>query len=421
MFWKNVVWPIKYFVIDCSKSQGVNSDIYNVVFERIKEFHFVKPSKEYSVLLNAFLKAKEWDGIIGFCEWWGFENFRKEDYECEMLPNGKKMPISLVESAHLSCAKALINKKDKDAILAFIPKLQELAEHNPIMQYPNYYVGKLLLASGRDKQEAVSALLPFARKKQTEFWVWQLLAEALEDDEEKRMACLLRAAHCNTPEQYLVKVFLILAKAFKQQNCYADARLYLDKYCQIKADAQANISNDAHAMLLESWYSEVAGKKASYELDYMTITNELLFADMPETDAVVSFVNKDKKVATVVYGNRKEGFFKYERFVKKLSAGDSIKIRIQEVSSDGFMKVFSVKISETQITSDFCKSVIGVVSSNSSMTAYFLQTGKESYYIPSNIVSKHHLVVSEQIMALVLFSYNRKKNEWKWGCVKVIR
>ena len=421
MFWGNVVWPINAFVRDCSKSQAVNDDIYNVVFESIKEFRFVKPSKEYSVLLNAFLTAKEWDGIIGFCEWWGFENFRKEDYECEVLPNGRRMPISLVESAHLSYAKALINKKDKKAILAFIPKLQKLAEQNPTMQYPNYYVGKLLLASGSDKQEAVSALLPFARKKQSDFWVWQLLAEALEDDEEKCMACLLRAAHCPTQDQFLVKVFLLLVEAFKQQHYYADARFYLDKYIQAKNETQTNVSREAYNLTRENWYSEAAGKKASYELDYMAITNELLFADMPETDAVVSFVNKDKKVATVVYGNKKEGFFKYERFVKKLSTGDSIKIRIQEVSSDGFMKVFSVKISETPVTSDYCKTMKGSVYSNMQMTVYFLQTDKESFYIPSNIVSKMGLAIGEPVSATILYSYNKKKEEWRWSCVTVKR
>lgn len=421
MFWENVVWPINTFVRDCSKFQGVNDDIYDVVFESIKEFHFVKPSKEYSVLLNAFLTVKEWDGIIGFCDWWGFENFRKEDFECEVLPNGKKMPISLAESAHLAYAKALIARKDKEAIAAFIPKLQELAEQHPKMQYPNYYVGKLLLASGSDKKDAVSALLPFVRKKQSDFWVWQLLAEAVEDDEQKYMACLLRAVNCHVQEQFLVRVYLILAGALRQRGHYADARFYLDKYCQIKAETQTNVSREANSMLNEAWYAEAAGQKPSFELDYMSITNELLFADTPETDAVVSFVNKDKKVVNVVYGKGKEGFFKYDRFIKKLNNGDSLKIRIQEVSADGFMKVYSARVSDTLAGSDFCKSVTGSVTSNRSMTAYFLQTDKESYFIPPFIVSKMQLVIGEPISAIVLYFYNKKREQWGWSCVKVKR
>lgn len=420
MFWNNIAWPIGAFVRDCS-GKG-HWDEFTKVFDAIKDFPFVKPSKEYSVLLNSFLSGKEgWDGIIAFCDWWGFDNFREEDYECEVLSNGKKMPISLVESAHLTYAKWLINKQDKDAIVAFIPKLQELAEQNPQMQYPNYYVGKLLLATGSDKQVAVKTLLPFVRKKQSDFWVWQLLAEALEDDVEKHMACLLRAVHCNTPEQYLVRVYLIIANAFKQLHYYADARFYLDKYCHIKAKAQANISYGANTLLHESWYAEAAGQSPTYQLDYVSITNELLFEDMPESDAVVSFVNKDKKMVTVVYGKKKEGFFKYDRFISALNIGDRLKIRLQEVSADGFMKVFTAKISDSPISTDYCKSVAGTVSSNASKTAHFLTTEDESYFIPSNLVNKMHLTDEESATGVVLYSYNKKKDKWGWICVQIDR
>ena len=421
MLWGKIAWPINAFIRDCSKTQNVGTEIFTKLFEIIRVFPFAKPSLEYSVLLNAFLSAKEWDGIIEFCDWWGFENFRKEDFECEELPNGKKMPISLAESAHLVYAKALIARKDKDAIAAFIPKLQQLAEQHPKMQYPNYYVGKLLLASGSDKKDAVSALLPFVRKKQSDFWVWQLLAEAFMDDDEKYMACLLRAVNCHVQEQFLVRVYLILADALRQRGYYADARFYLDKYCQIKAETQTNVSREAGSMLNEAWYAEAAGQKPSFELDYMSITNELLFADIPETDAVASFVNKDKKVVNVVYGKGKEGFFKYDRFIKKLNNGDSLKIRIQEVSADGFMKVYSARVSDNPVNSDFCKSVTGSVTTNRLMTAYFLQTDKESYFIPPTIASKMRLVIGEPISAIVLYSYNKKREQWGWSCVKVKR
>ncbi len=146
MIWKNIVWMINAFVRDCAKSKNISDEIFDKLFESIKEFYFVKPSREYSVLLDAFLTAKEWKRILNFCEWWNFKNFRKEDYEYEELSDGRKMPISLVENAYRTCAKVLMNSKDKEAISAFIPKLQQLAENYPQMQYPNYYVEQLFLA-----------------------------------------------------------------------------------------------------------------------------------------------------------------------------------------------------------------------------------------------------------------------------------
>jgi hypothetical protein len=422
MVWTNIVWPINTIVRDCSKEQNVPTDFLTSLFEAIQGLPFVKPSLEYSVLLKAFMTCKEkWMAFTEFCDWWGFENFREEDYVCEVLPNGKKMTISTVESTYLAYAKQLIEKNDQEAIAIFIPKMQKLAEAYPEMQYPSYYLGKLLLAAGDDGEETLNSVLPFVRKKQTEFWAWQLLAEALEKDDEKCMACLLRAVHCNTQDQFLVNLYLMLANAFQQLKYYADARYYLDKYFQVKQDTQASVSRLAASFKNQDWYSKAAGQTPSYQLDYMTITNELLFHDIPETDAVVSFVNKDKKMATVVYKKGKEGFFKYDRFLSRLNTGDMLKIRIQEVSADGFMKLFSVRLSETPVVSDYCKSVTGTVSSNMSMTTFFLQSGKESFYIPPTISTKMQLIVGEPVSAIVLYSYNKKKEEWKWNCIKVKR
>ena len=426
LFWSNVVWPINIIVRDCTRSQN-NVDKNNVnnildsLFEIVQELNFAKSAKEYSLLLKAFLTAKEWNGIGALCDWWGFENFHQEDYESEVLSNGRKMPISLAESAYIAYAKELINKKDQEKIKNFLPKIQDLAERYPKMQYPGYYVGKLLLASGSNKQEAVKALLPFVRKKQSDFWAWQLLADTFDNDNDKRMACLLRAVHCHTQEQFLVNIYLILSKAFSQLHYYSDAKIYLDKYLRVKKETQTRVSMDANNMTKENWYSEANGQDCNFKMDYVSITNELLYGDKSETDATVSFVNKDKKVVTVVYGKGKEGFFKYNRFISRLTVGDIIKIRIQEVSADGFMKVYSARVSDNPVNSDYSKSVSGTVTSNQSMTAYFLKCESDSYYIPFNIADRMNLIVGEPISARVIYSYNKKKTVWGWSCIKVNR
>lgn len=421
MIWNNIIWPINTIVRECSNMQFVPTDFISALFDLIQVFPFCKPSKEYSVLLKAFMTIKEkWTRFTEFCDWWGFDNFQDEDYTPETLPNGRKLSISTVEGAYLAYAKQLINKRDKDAISMFIPKMQDLAEKHPEMQYPNYYIGKMLIAQGGTKEETLSYIVPFVRKKQSEFWAWQLLAESLTDDDEKCMACLLRAVHCHTQEQFLVNLYLILAKAFKQLKYYADARFYLDKYMKVKVDTQAHISNDAIAMQKEDWYIVSANQKPSYELDYLSISNEILFADIPETDAVVSFVNKDKKMATIVYGQKKEGFFKFDRYVKKLNIGDILKIRIAEVSSEGYMKINSVRVSKENLSNDYFQKVNGVVSTNMAKTAYFLKTAdSNSYYIPAEQAKRMQLNPEDKISALVLYSYNKKRSEWSWSCLKI--
>ena len=89
MFWNKVVWPINAFVRDCS-GKGQWDDL-TTLFAAIKDFPFVKPCKEYSVLLNAFLTGKEeWDGIVAFCDWWGFDNLGKKTMNARCYRTGRK-------------------------------------------------------------------------------------------------------------------------------------------------------------------------------------------------------------------------------------------------------------------------------------------------------------------------------------------
>lgn len=423
MIWNNIIWPINAIVRECSNMQIIPTDFLSTLFDLIQVFPFSKPSKEYSVLLKAFMTIKDkWQRFTEFCDWWGFDNFQDEDYTPEILPNGRKMSISTVEGTYLAYAKHLISKRDKEAISMFIPKMQDLAEKHPEMQYPNYYIGKMLLALGNTKSETLNYILPFVRKKQSEFWAWQLLAESLAEDDEKCMACLLRAVHCHTQDAFLVNLYLMLADAFKQLKYYADARFYLDKYLKVKNDSQTHISYNASTMQKEDWYINANGQKPSYNLDYLTISNEILFGDVPETNAVVSFVNKDKKMATIVYGLKKEGFFKYDRYLKRLDVGNTLKIRIAEASSEGYLKINSVRISNDNLFNDFFQKVSGVVSTNKAMTAYFLKTNDgNSYYIPTELANRTQIKSEDVISALILYSYNKKRSEWNWSCIKIFK
>lgn len=420
MVWGNMVWPISAFVRDCVKISHPQEDILTEVFNLIKEFPFVKPSKEYSVLLNAFVKAKNWRNINNFCDWWDFSNFREEDFECDIV-NGRKMPTSLAENAHLAYARTLLALRDMDGIAAFLPKLQEFSDKHPDMMFPNYYRCKLLLATGNNGENTLATILPFVRKKKTEFWAWQLLAEIFVNDNEKHLACLLRAVNCRTKEEFLVRIYLMLAKIFRGNGHYADARYYLDKHIQVKNNTQTRISDEVYAMKSESWYNEAANQQPSFAIDYMAITDDLLFHDVKETYAVVSFVNTDKKIANVIYGKEKTGYFKYDRFMKNVRVGDALNIRIDSITPEGRMNLYSAKKADNAVETDFYKTFSGSITSNHAQTAFFLNVEGESCYIPSNFISKNNLNVGDEISVLALYSYNKNKDSWGWSCVKVMR
>ena len=211
----------------------------------------------------------------------------------------------------------------------------------------------------------------------------------------------------------------MLANIFRRNGHYAEARYYLDKHIQVKNNTQTRISDEVYAMKNESWYNEAANQQPSFTIDYMAITDDLLFHDIMETYAVVSFVNTDKKIANVTYGKEKTGYFKYDRFLKNVRVGDALNIRIDSITPEGRMNLYSAKKADNAIETDFCKTLTGVVSSNNAKTAFFMNADGVSCYIPSVFAEKNNLSVGDTISILALYSYNKNKDSWGWSCVKV--
>ena len=69
-------------------------------------------------------------------------------------------------------------------------------------EWGEFRIGKLLILSG-DVERARTYILPTARKKPSEFWVWSLMADLFPD---RRANCIARALTCPTDEKYTVRV-----------------------------------------------------------------------------------------------------------------------------------------------------------------------------------------------------------------------
>ena len=91
-----------------------------------------------SFLYKAFHKTHQtWSRYIEFADWWGFDNFRSEDYLKEEYKEKKIM--SIAEQAYITYAKKLLEgelidprsqerKIDKSKIQEFLPKLETFIE-----------------------------------------------------------------------------------------------------------------------------------------------------------------------------------------------------------------------------------------------------------------------------------------------------
>lgn len=395
------------------------------MFELVRQFNFEKPSETYSVLFKAFLKYKDiWPAFKVYCEWWNFDSFRPEDYLCEVFASGKKESFSLVERAYIAYSKCLLQEQVKDIvkIKSFAEKLENLAEAHPEMDYPGYFAGKLMLALNEKGDDIVATIRPFVRKKKNDFWAWQLLAEAVEkDNRDLYLACLLRAISCRTKDDFLVKIRLRLVDELVNRQIYGLAAQQLRLYCKTKLTNNNTWqpSGEIRTYLEQAWYRQYqAAQKETIPLDYMALTNNVLFGDIPEHSCIVSFVNADKQIINVVYGYEKEGFFKYDTSLCP-QIGMGLSIRIQEISKDGFMKIFSSRVSseEKQPNLDYYKEVEGVVIYNQHKDIYSFKSDDIVCFIPPQYVEKHNIEKGKTIKTSILYAYNKKKGKWMWKIV----
>ena len=384
----------------------------SVLFSKLNDYAF-ESSKGYSFLLQNVIKFDGWPEMADFLDWWDLEKLMPEDYAPYLMNNGKSV-MSLAEQTYIAKSKALLRLNDPGRIEEFLPQLDLLLENHPEYIYPGYFYGKLLLSLGSDKEDALRVLLPFARKKSSQFWVWQLLSDVFVNEPEKQLACLLRAVNCRTQENFLGKVRIKLANIYIQRNEYDLARYQIDKITKTYLSQGWHLPYDVDIMLHQPWINSVAPNDCT-PVDYMSITDEILCEGTEETLAIVVYHDLNTKKSTLIYGKEKRTI---QRLRFKVEVGAVLKMNyIRE--TDGRIRLLSAHKDSLPANLDYAKELEGKVRKRSDKDFAFLVTRNGDYFIPPHVVSKCKVQDSESIKCLVVYDFNHKMEKWGWVCISV--
>jgi hypothetical protein len=425
MFFENISIVISKAARVITHEATLDINKIHRLFDSIKELSLKRNSKWFSVLFNAMHKGmKESNRYIEFADWWDFKNFRTEDFQKEKLPNGKEV-MAIAEQAYIAYAKHLLPKQtqfgenvfDKEKVVAFMPTLSDVVDTYPQFQYPAYFYAKLLLALG-DKTQMLSTLLPFAKKKRSDFWVWDLLAEALSDNAEIVFACYCKALSCKSPEEMLVSLRKRMARILISRKLYNEARTEIDLLVHARTAQGFKIPTEVTIWQTTDWYKTAVQYKSNLDFykTYIPIAEALLFNDVPEESVIVEFVNTDKKVLNFIASESKFGFFKYERFLSKVEIGDVLKVRFQSgTNGSSFMVLTAVKTNDNNFADKFIKDVKGVFKIPEGKSFGFI----DDYYVHPKLIIKYNLTSNIEIFAKVIRHYNPSKKTWDWRVLKI--
>lgn len=413
MIFDNVQFQIANFI----RTRILLTDIeasskLSTFFSKLKDYEF-KPSRGHSFLLQTILKFENWPEIADFFDWWNLDNLTQEDYTPYINQKGQKM-MTLAERAFIANSKALLRLNDLGRIEEFLPKLDNLMNNHQEMMYPGYFYGKLLLALGSNGDEALKVIIPFARKKATEFWVWQLLSDIFTNDEEKQLACLLRAVHCRTQEAFLGKVHIKLATLYIKRGLLNSARFHIDSVTRCYASQGWRLPNEIDCWIHQPWINSTT-PDCKDPIDYMTITDAILCDGAEESIAVVTYVEQNTHKAFIIYGKEKRTVQKF-RF--KVNVGKTLRLHYI-TDSEGRMKVLSSTTVHLPSDLDYAKYVEGTIDKRDDKDFAFVKSGSINCFVSPNIVKKYDLKNGDIIKSLIVYDFNKKKEAWNWVCVNV--
>lgn len=415
LIYDNVIFKIGEFVKNCIGINDVDSPVkLSAIFSRLRNYSF-NPSKGYSFLLQGFLKFEAWGELADYFDWWNLDNLTPEDYKPFVMQNGRQL-MALAERAYIAYSKALLRLNDTARIEEFLPRMDALMESHPEMTYPGYFYGKLLMALGSDKDEALKVLVPFARRKATEFWVWQLISDVYSSEPEMQRAYLLRSVNCRTQETFLGKVRIKLANLYIRLGQYDKARFHIDAVTRCYASNGWRLPNEIDLWMRQPWINS-ATPDGTDNLDYMSMTNQVLCDGSEEAVAIVTYVDPNSHRASLIYGNKKRMGQKL-RF--RVNPGDVLKINFIN-DSDGKAKVLNASKITLPANLDYAMFAEGVVDKRDDKQFAFVKVDQNRCFMSPAIVQKYNVRNGESIKTLVVNDYDKKKETWNWVCLTVKR
>ena len=423
MFYENICIVISKAARNITHEATIDINKMHRLFDSIKGLPLKRNSKWFSVLFNAMHKGmKESNRYIEFADWWDFKNFKSEDFEKEKMPNGKEI-MAIVEQAYIAYAKHLLPKQtqngeiifDRQKAENFLPELSRIAEDYPQFQYPPYFTAKLLLAIG-DKDNMLKSLLPFAKKKRNDFWVWEILAEAFSADQEKVLACYCKALSCKSPEEMLVNLRQKMAKLLIERKLYNEAKTEIELLIRARNSKGFNTPAEVLNWQSASWYKSAVAAESNFKYyrAHLTLADSILFSDVSEELIIVEFVNSDRKILNFIASEEKFGFFKYDRFLSGVNLGDILKVRLQGGSKNGAYQLYTAtKVIDDDFRNKFIRPISGKIKMSQGRAFGFI----DDVYIHPSLVKKYSLTDGADFSGNCIKTYNQEKNKWTWKLI----
>lgn len=419
---EQLAWTLYYLLRYYNK---VKNQDQSELMTRLKIFcSKAIPQKQlvYKLILQEMIRLPldYWNrvAISGYLEHLGlFEVLDQEDFEKQEF-EGKKL-ISLAERLHIAYAKALIREQaSHDKVSKYLEEVVEgKLEKCRGMLYVPFFKAKLLLEIG-DREKGMEAFVPFAKKKQGEFWVWQVFAEYYQEDPNLYLSCLCRAMTCRTLPEFLSGIKERLITHLISIGEYDWAKSELIQLLQIREKQGWGIRTSHKNQRESVWYAEAkeVPLKNKYT-EYSEAAEQLIYSQkerskIEEIAIVVDHINDDKKIFSFTTIDKTSGFGNYST-KPKLGQGYMLK---GSKTNSGFYQIQSLKEIENhnqidRIRKNFSGSVIQPKDKDFGFV--------EGVFLNPRWIKEYGIKSGDIVSGIAVLAPAKGKSDWAWKVIRI--
>lgn len=411
LFFEQLAWVLARFVIELPLGKP---DACSRIFNAVRTIQF-GPSGGFSYLLRAFHRHRGgWKDYIPFCDWWNFDHLQDQDYRYYKTEKGQKV-MPLAEQVCIGYAQAVLSSGNMEKAENFLSRLSNLRRQHPEYQYPLYFESKILLMLGR-KAEAFQLLLPFVRQKRNDFWVWQVLGDAAQDDD-LAFSCYCKALTCKCKEEMLVGIKEKFARMLISRKLYREAKTEIEQVLQTRKANQWGVGCYLIEVQEEAWFNTIAPNtdNVSFYHSHAATAGKVLYSDLPVENILITNVNAGNSTANFVTLNGKEGYFRMEKNPSKtLSVGDKLTAQFVHFYPDKCCRVSNLVFDEAgdEHWHGRLKSVSGSIYLDAERRFGMVVKDKQSYYVPRQLL--HGLNPGDPVNGMAVSSFDKKRNCPGW-------
>ena len=416
IFWEQIRWQIAKFLFRLGdNTPHVEWGIFLSLYESFPK----QASQANSVLLKSIVKHQAEIKTLALVSTISdIDNLQISDLQSETLESGKAIP-SLAERLFIAIAKnwCMILETNKDSqyqekVLDFLQKLDKFSDKYPKMVYLIYYRAILRLKLEM-YEEAKLLFIPFVQKKQTEFWVWEVLSQTFPNDIDTQIACLSKALLCKTLDKFLVKVRQRMAELLILKQDWNSA------FTEILAIVAIRNQNNWHiSTQIFDWQNMVTEHNAiAYTNNNNLYKKYSVIAEHVVNSSVIFMgivwkVNSEKKTAQFFVSENINGGFNYEKAKIQVAVGNVLSLSLNEIkgSEPTYFQVQSAEVCNIDAPENLKKVFTGVLKI----------VGKTGFV--ENIFVEEKLIINtkHKVSGMAMRAFDGKKLNWGWKAISLI-